>query len=117
VPGPFVEHVELGVGYQSWRHDQLAVASFPALRVGPFSTPAGKQYDDGTLLGAYCGTINAKTGKLEISVVLKLEHSHMLAGDSTLPLTLSTETAGGSPLNKAGLCRHRSNGLDMLSPR
>ena len=40
-PGPFVVNISIGFVYQAWRHDQIVVASFPAIVFGPYSTPAG----------------------------------------------------------------------------
>ncbi len=82
-PGPFVVNISIGFVYQAWRHDQIVVASFPAIVFGPYSTPAGNNTTTITLLGANCGAINPKTGRLEVSVTLKFEESNLFAGNST----------------------------------
>lgn len=102
VKGPFVQSVNIGGYYPHWLHDRLNITSFPAIKVGPFSTPIGNNTTTVTLVGGGGGPVVKPTGEVEITVTLHFHHSLALATDSDLTITLSTESAGGSRLKSNG---------------
>ncbi len=102
VKGPFVEKISIGMIYLAFLHDQFVINSFPAITVGPFDTPAGSNTTTVSLVKADCGAADPKTGKLTVTLSLHFHESLLLAKDSDLTITISTENAGGSRLNSGG---------------
>lgn len=100
--GPFVQGVNISAFYPHWLHDQIRITNFPAVKVGPFSTPAGNNTTTVTLIDNGNGPVVKATGEMEITVKLHFHHSLAIVADSDLLITVSTETAGGSRLKANG---------------
>jgi hypothetical protein len=102
LPGPFVQGVNISAYYPHWLHDRLDITNFPKIVVGPFSTPVGNNTTTVTMIDLGSGPLVRSTGEVEITVKLHFDHSIVVAGDSDMVITLSTENAGGSRLAANG---------------
>jgi hypothetical protein len=102
LPGPFVQGVSISAYYPHWLHDRLDITSFPKITVGPFSTPVGSNTTTVTQISNGGGPLVKSTGEVQITVTLHFDHSLIVAGDSDMTITLSTENPGGSRLAANG---------------
>jgi hypothetical protein len=102
--GPFARSVSLGALFFHYQHTTLSVTAFPTITVGPFQTPLGSNTTTVTMSSGGQGTYDPATGLLTVSLTLHFHHTIGLAGDSDLPLTLSTESMApkGSRLSATG---------------
>lgn len=102
--GPFTQNVSIGLLFHEFDHTIFDVTSFPAIVVGPFSTPVGNNTTTISLTGSVQGTFNPTSGSLSMKLPLHFHESLLVLSDSNLTITLSTETLhpAGSRLNAAG---------------
>jgi hypothetical protein len=99
-PGPFVSAVTIGVKFLKYDHTKLEITNFPTITVGPFPIKIGQTTLTNTttitLTNVQTATANPSTGKMSITMTLHFKHSLPAAGDSDLPITVSTDNSGGS---------------------
>lgn len=95
--GPFKQNVSASILFYKWDHAHFGIGLSP-LKVGPFDTGAGSNTT--TVKGRGVGVLNPQTGAMTVTLQLHFDHSHALAGNSDLIITLSTSS--GSPFDAAG---------------
>ena len=82
--------------FPHWCHNSLRITFFPALVVGPYSTPVGDNTTTVTLVNELSSAVDPANGKVELRVKLHFHHSLAVAGDSNLEITVSTDGQGGT---------------------
>jgi len=100
VAGPFVRTLTLGLTFLKYDHTTLAVTNFPAIRVGPITTRLGVNTTRVTMTEVQATSVNPGNGTMSITLTLHFRNSLSGLGNSDLPITLSTENAGGSRINR-----------------
>jgi hypothetical protein len=98
-PGPFVQRVTIGMTFLKYDHTKVDLTSFPTITTAPFTTPVGSNTTTVTLLSVQSTSVNPTTGKVSVTMTMHFRHSLAGAGDSDLPITISTENTGGSHIN------------------
>ena len=103
--GPFHLNFTLGLTFLKYDHTKANINNFPTLPFGPFPVGTGSPPPTNTttvtLQSVDSVTVNPQTGVLRASITLKFAESQPLAGDSSLPIVLSTDTTGGSRIDVA----------------
>ncbi len=94
--GPFNKNVNIGLRFSVRDHKDVSITSFPKISVS-YDTPVGEVTTSVTM-NSGSGTFNKSTNKITLNLNLAFKHSTALAGDSTLAITLKTD----SPLDAAG---------------
>lgn len=107
-PGPYKKDIVLGIRFDASRTG-LEITVFPAITVGPFSTPIGSNTTTITMYSGGRGSFNTDTGAIGLSLALFFNHSAdfpLYEEDSKLPLLVGTGSNGrltGAPFNPATL--------------
>jgi len=106
-PGPFFQALTLSPVFSADRKS-VDMGAFPPISVGPISTPVGNDTITITKKAGGSGSFAMGSGAMQVPITLHFKQSLLLAGDSDLPLVLTTGTAtspggaftlGGTPLN------------------
>jgi hypothetical protein len=98
--GPFTQNVTIRVKFLKYDHTGLEITNFPTITVGPFTTPAGQNTTTVTQASVQSASAVPDTGKISINMTLHFRHSLPGAGDSDLPIIISTDNPGGSRVNQ-----------------
>jgi hypothetical protein len=88
--GPFNQDVSIGLRFSVRDHKEVSITSFPKISV-KYDTPVGEVTTTVTM-NSGSGTFNKSTNKITLDLNLFFHHSTSLAGDSTLVITLKTDS-------------------------
>jgi ricin-type beta-trefoil lectin protein len=91
-PEPFPSNLNLTVKFTNCRRN-VDIVTFPAI-VNSFNTPLGPNTSTVTMTQGGSGPFNPSNGNMVLSMTLGFENTIRLFGNSTLPLTLTTEGNG-----------------------
>ncbi len=89
--GPFNQGVNIGLRFSVRDHKDVSITTFPKISVS-YDTPVGEVTTTVTK-NSGSGTFNKSTNKITLNLNLAFKHSTALAGDSTLAITLKTDSA------------------------
>ena len=113
-PEPFPSNLNLTVKFTNCRRN-VDIVTFPAI-VNSFNTPLGPNTSTVTMTQGGSGPFNPSNGNMVLSMTLGFENTIRLFGNSTLPLTLTTEgngTNGNITLDGSSIV-HCNNGINMV---
>jgi hypothetical protein len=91
--GPFNQGVNIGLHFSVRDHKDISITSFPKVSVTyDVGFPVGEVTTTVTM-NSGSGTFNKSTNKITLNLNLAFKHSTSLAGDSTVAITLKTDSA------------------------